>query len=236
MSCATVRPAASYSGEWTVGRAGNTRVATRCPVLMTRIGNSDLDVLPPLTRRQRVRLDGRPRRVLRRSSTPSSPAAATSSTPPTATAPGCPGNTGGDSETIIGEWLASRRPDGVVVATKVSQHPDFTGLSATNVRAAAEASLQRLGVDAIDLYYAHFDDATVPLEETVARLRRSSSPTDSCGTPPCRTTAADRIREWIRIADELGVAAARRDPAALQPRPPQRGRGDTSCRSRRSST
>jgi aryl-alcohol dehydrogenase-like predicted oxidoreductase len=79
-----------------------------------------------------------------------------------------PGNSGGESETLIGEWLASRRPENVVVATKVSQHPQFQGLSAANVRAAAEASLKRLGVETIDLYYAHFDDESVPLEETVA--------------------------------------------------------------------
>src|SRR5690348_10632394 len=56
-----------------------------------------------------------------------------------------PGHTGGESETIIGEWLSSRRPEGVVVATKVSQHPEFRGLAADNVRAAAEASVRRLG-------------------------------------------------------------------------------------------
>ncbi|WP_217585306.1 aldo/keto reductase, partial [Microbacterium sp. GbtcB4] len=55
----------------------------------------------------------------------------------------------------------------VVVATSTSQHPAFRGLSAGNVRRAAEASLARLGVDEIDLYYAHIDDEPVPLEETV---------------------------------------------------------------------
>jgi len=123
-----------------------------------------------------------------------------------------PGNSGGDSERIIGEWLASRRPEGVVVATKVSQHPEFKGLAAGNVRAAAEASLQRLGVDTIDLYYAHFDDETVPLEETVGAF--GALVADGL----VRYTAvsnysADRIREWIRIADELGVAR----PVAIQP-------------------
>lgn len=122
------------------------------------------------------------------------------------------GNSGGESETIIGEWLASRRPEGFVVATKVSQHPQFTGLAAANVRAAAEASVSRLGVDAIDLYYAHFDDESVPLEETVAAF--GALVTDGL----VRYTAvsnysADRIREWIRIADQLGVAR----PVAIQP-------------------
>ncbi|HWI30143.1 MAG TPA: aldo/keto reductase [Microbacterium sp.] len=123
-----------------------------------------------------------------------------------------PGNTGGDSERIIGEWLASRRPENVVVATKVSQHPEFKGLSAKNVRAAAEASLQRLGVDTLDLYYAHFDDATVPLEETVAAFG------DLVSDGLVRYTAisnysADRIREWVGLARAAGSAL----PVAIQP-------------------
>ncbi len=64
-----------------------------------------------------------------------------------------PGNGGGESETIIGEWLASRGlRDGVVLATKVFTHPGFPGLSPQNVRDAVEASLARLGTDCIDLY------------------------------------------------------------------------------------
>ncbi len=123
-----------------------------------------------------------------------------------------PGNAGGESEKIIGEWLTSRRPEGVVVATKVSQHPDYKGLAGPNVRAAAEASLARLGVDTIDLYYAHFDDASVPLAETVQAFG------DLVADGLVRHTAvsnysADRIREWIRLADELGVPR----PVAIQP-------------------
>ena len=123
-----------------------------------------------------------------------------------------PGNSGGDSERIIGEWLASRRPEGVVVATKVSQHPEFKGLSAKNVRSAAEASLQRLGVDVLDLYYAHFDDASVPLDETVGAF--GELVTDGL----VRYTAvsnysADRIREWVGFAQAAGTAL----PVAIQP-------------------
>ena len=122
------------------------------------------------------------------------------------------GNSGGESETIIGGWLAARKPQNVVVATKVSQHPEFKGLSAKNVRAAAEASLKRLGVEAIDLYYAHFDDETVPLEETVAAFGQLV--TDGL----VRYTAvsnysADRIREWIGLARAAGSAL----PVAIQP-------------------
>lgn len=123
-----------------------------------------------------------------------------------------PGNSGGESETLIGEWLASRRPQNVVVATKVSSHPDFRGLSPKNVRAAAEASLTRLGLDTIDLYYAHFDDLETPLEETVAAF--DDLVTDGL----VRYTAvsnysADRIRNWIGLAQAAGSAL----PIAIQP-------------------
>ena len=123
-----------------------------------------------------------------------------------------PGNHGGESETIIGEWLASRRPEGVVVATKVSQHPDFRGLSADTVRRAAEASLGRLGVDVIDLYYAHFDDETVPLEETVGAFGELVAD-GLVRHVAVSNYSADRIREWVGIADRLGVPR----PVAVQP-------------------
>lgn len=123
-----------------------------------------------------------------------------------------PGNRGGESETIIGEWLASRRPEGIVVATKVSQHPEFRGLSAANVRRAAEASLGRLGVDAIDLYYAHFDDETVPLEETVAAFGELVAD-GLVRNVAVSNYSAERIREWIEIARSTGVAL----PVAVQP-------------------
>ncbi|MFI5887826.1 aldo/keto reductase [Streptomyces sp. NPDC051554] len=81
------------------------------------------------------------------------------------------GNKGGESETVIGKWLKARgnRAD-VVIATKVSQHPDYPGLSAANIKAAADASLRRLGTDYIDLYYPHFDKEEVPVEEIVGAL------------------------------------------------------------------
>lgn len=123
-----------------------------------------------------------------------------------------PGNSGGESETLIGEWLASRKPENVVVATKVSQHPEFRGLRAKNIRAAAEASLTRLGVDTIDLYYAHFDDADTPLEETVAGFA------DLVSDGLVRYVAvsnytAERIREWISLAEAGGFDL----PVAIQP-------------------
>lgn len=79
-----------------------------------------------------------------------------------------PGNQGGDSETIIGEWLASRKNrDQVHIATKVGMWDKYPGLSAKNIRAAVEGSLRRLQTDYIDLYYAHQDDEDTPQEEYV---------------------------------------------------------------------
>jgi aryl-alcohol dehydrogenase-like predicted oxidoreductase len=79
-----------------------------------------------------------------------------------------PGHTGGESEAIIGRWLAVRgNRDDIVIATKVSAHPKFTGLGRDTIKAAAEASLKRLQVDHIDLYWAHYDDPNTPIEETL---------------------------------------------------------------------
>lgn len=84
-----------------------------------------------------------------------------------------PGNQGGESETIIGKWLAkSGKRDQVVIATKVAKWTQHRGLSPANIEAAANESLQRLGIDAIDVYFAHEDDPDVPLEETLGAFAR----------------------------------------------------------------
>jgi len=74
-----------------------------------------------------------------------------------------PGHEGGESETLLGEWL--KRGGKAMIATKVGY---TSGLSAAQIAEAAEASLRRLGVETIDLYYAHKDDPATPLEETLA--------------------------------------------------------------------
>ena len=80
-----------------------------------------------------------------------------------------PGNSGGESEAIIGEWLTSRgNRDAVEIHTKVFSLPARPGLSAANLRAAVDDSLGRLQTDRIDLYYAHRDDTEVPQDEYVA--------------------------------------------------------------------
>ena len=80
-----------------------------------------------------------------------------------------PGNTGGESETVIGNWLrrdAAKR-EKVVIATKVGF---FEGLAPDKIDAACDASLQRLGVDTIDLYYHHKDDPDVPLADSLGAM------------------------------------------------------------------
>jgi hypothetical protein len=81
-----------------------------------------------------------------------------------------PGLKGGESERVIGNWLARRgRRDDVAVATKVGF---IGGLDAANIERAVEGSLRRLQTDYIDLYYAHRDDPDTPLEETLAAFDR----------------------------------------------------------------
>lgn len=80
-----------------------------------------------------------------------------------------PGHSGGESESVVGRWLKARgNRDAVVVATKVGMLTGLDNLKADTIKTAAEASLRRLGVDHIDLYYAHQDDLDTPQEETLA--------------------------------------------------------------------
>jgi len=81
-----------------------------------------------------------------------------------------PGHRGGESETLIGQWLArSGRRNQVLIATKAGMDmgDGNKGLSPAYLRRAVDASLQRLGIDCIDLYQAHVDDADTPLEDTL---------------------------------------------------------------------
>ncbi|MFJ1767461.1 aldo/keto reductase [Amycolatopsis sp. NPDC088138] len=124
-----------------------------------------------------------------------------------------PGNSGGESETIIGSWLAARKNrDAVVIGTKVSTHPRFKGLAAPNVAAAADASLTRLGTDRIDVYYAHFDDPKTPLAETAAAFDALHRAGKIRAVALSNYTGA-RITEWLDIARREGFEP----PTVLQP-------------------
>lgn len=133
-----------------------------------------------------------------------------------------PGNSGGESEIILGRWLAARgNRDRVIVATKVAQHPQYQGLSAPNVAAAANESLLRLGTDHIDLYYAHFDDPKTPLEETAQAFDKLVKAGKVLAVGLSNYTA-ERIEEWFHIARENGFAL----PVALEPHYNLVARGD----------
>lgn len=124
-----------------------------------------------------------------------------------------PGHSGGESETIIGDWTKSRgnRSD-VVIATKVSTHPEFKGLAAQNIDAAVDASLERLQTDYIDLYYAHFDDVETPLLETVAAFD-SLVQAGKVRHVGISNYSPERIDEWFSIVERNDFSV----PIALQP-------------------
>jgi aryl-alcohol dehydrogenase-like predicted oxidoreductase len=124
-----------------------------------------------------------------------------------------PGNSGGESETIIGNWLAKRgRRDDVVIATKVGSLPARPGVSAKNIREAVEDSLRRLRTDHIDLYYAHRDIADVPLEETLGAFDELVRAGKVRYIGASNYTAA-RLAEALSISDREGYARY----VALQP-------------------
>jgi len=124
-----------------------------------------------------------------------------------------PGNSGGESETIIGEWTAARgNRDSVIIATKVDRHPQFRGLSRANVLAAADASLARLRTDYIDLYYVHYDDPDVPVAEA-AGVFSELQKAGKIRYVGLSNYTAPRLREWFEVAAAEGFAA----PVALQP-------------------
>ncbi|MFC6100681.1 aldo/keto reductase [Olivibacter domesticus] len=84
-----------------------------------------------------------------------------------------PGNKGGESETIIGNWLAKRgKRDDVIIATKLGAEmsENKKGLKAAYVKSAIETSLQRLKTDYVDLYQTHYDDEDTPVGETIQAL------------------------------------------------------------------
>ncbi len=118
-----------------------------------------------------------------------------------------PGHTGGESETIIGRWLKSRRNrDRVVIATKVGMDmgPGKDNLSRTYVAEAVEASLRRLGTDRIDLYQAHRDDPKTPIEETLEAFGDlvAAGKVRAIGAS---NFAADRLKASLEASARLGL-------------------------------
>jgi aryl-alcohol dehydrogenase-like predicted oxidoreductase len=118
-----------------------------------------------------------------------------------------PGHEGGESETIIGEWLAARgNREKVVVATKVGSEmgPGMKGLAKTRIREAVDASLRRLRTDYIDLYQSHYDDPDAPVEETLeayAALIREGK-VRAIGAS---NFTVERLRESLAASARLGL-------------------------------
>ncbi|MFI9205834.1 aldo/keto reductase [Streptomyces sp. NPDC053048] len=118
-----------------------------------------------------------------------------------------PGNEGGESETIIGNWLAARgNRDEIVVATKVGNGvPTYRGLAKNVIRADVEASLRRLRTDCIDLYYTHVDDESVPVEEIITTLNElvEEGKVREIGAS---NITADRLDKSLTYSDAAGLA------------------------------
>ena len=124
-----------------------------------------------------------------------------------------PGNSGGESETILGAWMEARgNRDEVVLATKVASKPDRQGLSRENVLAALDESLQRLRTDHVDLYYFHFDDENVSIEDQVATAREVLD-SGKARHLALSNYSPERLRAFLETAREQGVTL----PVAHQP-------------------
>jgi aryl-alcohol dehydrogenase-like predicted oxidoreductase len=116
------------------------------------------------------------------------------------------GNQGGESETIIGNWLSKRNRSEMVIATKVALSSKRPGLSAANIIAACDDSLRRLKTDYIDLYYSHRDDATVPMEETLGAYAQLIAAGKVRYIAASQHTAA-RLQEALDIAARENLPA-----------------------------
>lgn len=124
-----------------------------------------------------------------------------------------PGNEGGESEAILGAWMRKRRNrQDLIIATKVGGLPQRKGLEPKNIRAAVDDSLRRLQTDYVDLYYAHFDEESRPIEEIADSFDRlvQAGKVRYIGIS---NMAPERIEEWIEFARSNNLAV----PVALQP-------------------
>lgn len=119
-----------------------------------------------------------------------------------------PGHQGGESESLIGEWLKRRGSrDGIQIATKVGMLHRHGGgkLEGWRIAKAAEGSLRRLGVETIDLYYAHRDDPGTPMEEVLEAFDAlvRSGKVRALGAS---NFTAERLAEALDVSARLGLA------------------------------
>ena len=140
------------------------------------------------------------------------------------------GGTGDESELMVGRWLAARRNrDEVVVATKMGARPrtpgtgleNAEGLAGDTVRGAAAASLERLGVDHIDLYYSHIEDRGVTLEDTLGGFASlvEAGKVREIGASNHATWRLDRARAVSRANGWPLYTAVQQRYSYLRPRP-----------------
>jgi aryl-alcohol dehydrogenase-like predicted oxidoreductase len=142
-----------------------------------------------------------------------------------------PSGVGGQSEAVIGRWLAERpgMRDRVRISTKVRQQPTVPGrwpesaegLSAPVIRDAIQRSLARLRTDHVDLYWAHAEDRGVPLEETIAAFGElvNAGLVRRLGASNHRAWAMERARQLARQRGVAGYTALQLRYSYVQPRP-----------------
>ena len=126
-----------------------------------------------------------------------------------------PGNQGGESERILGDWLKGRGDSGdVIIATKLGMEGGAfrKGLTRDLIRRGVEGSLERLGVDRIDLLYAHEDDAATPLSETMEAFDEVVREGLVEAVAASNYSAA-RLEESLQVSEQGGYVAF----AGLQP-------------------
>jgi aryl-alcohol dehydrogenase-like predicted oxidoreductase len=119
----------------------------------------------------------------------------------------------GESERIIGRWMAARgNREQLVIATKVGMAADAPGLSRETIRRGIEASLERLGIEHVDLYYAHKDDPDTPLEQTLGAFGELIDE-GRIGYAAASNYSAERLAQAISVGEGEGMASY----VALQP-------------------
>jgi aryl-alcohol dehydrogenase-like predicted oxidoreductase len=115
-----------------------------------------------------------------------------------------PGHDGGESESVIGNWLASRGGrDKIILATKLGMWPKMPGLKAANIIAGCESSLARLKTDYIDLYQSHRDEMETPQDESLEAFGRlvTAGKVRAIGAS---NFEAERLKSAEKIAEEGG--------------------------------
>ena len=118
-----------------------------------------------------------------------------------------PGHIGGESETIIGNWMKKRgNRSQMIIATKVGRLDTKPGLSPSNIISACEDSLKRLGSDYIDIYYSHLDDLDTPIEQSLGAYD-SLIKSGKVRYIAASNFTPERLQESLDISKELNLAS-----------------------------